>query len=162
MPKFKMSAGAEFDILNKDELDASIGKLLEDWKVEAARGPKHVRFSGNATVAADNTLNIGGSANPLSGRLGPDQSFVWSVKRWAIRGLYAGDSLSAYINNASPSALIKDGVTAYDRFGSDELVLVGGDLLLWSGAEMLTPVGTTVFVSGAAWELPATLTYRLL
>lgn len=163
--KFKMSAGAEFDVLTQHELDKSLQQLMLDWRREVERGPKHIRFSANGVVTDNGALTIGGDTqSETTGRLGPEQSMVWSVKRWAITGLAVngGDSLTAYINTDQPNTLIKGDVTGYDRFGSDELVLNGGDRLLFVGSELIATAGTRVFLSGAAWELPATLAYRLL
>lgn len=164
MAKIKLQAGAELDLLNKDELRHEMGRFLADWMVEAARGPRSVRFSALGAVTSAGTLTLGGNTSTLtSGRLGPDESMVWSVKRWCISGLVGnGDTLSAYVNNDGPNSLIMSGVSGFNNFGSDSLVLQGGDRLLFTGAELLTAAGTQVGVSGQAWELPATLMWRLL
>lgn len=162
MAKIRLSAGAEFDVLNQDELERTMTRVLRDWQLEAARGPKHVRFSAMATITSGGTVELGGNTTSLtSGKLGPDPSMVWSVKRWCVSGLvFEGDELSAYINNAAPNTLVKQHVTGYDHFGSDSLVIMGGDALLFTGAGLIST--GNVFVSGAAWELPASLAYQLL
>ena len=163
--KVRLTAGAELDLLTEGEARNAFHAALTDWRVELARGPKHVRFSGNGLIDANGAVTIGGDTQSEStGRLGPEQSLVWSVKRWTVSGLAVngGDSLTAYINTDQPNTLIKGGITGYDHFGSDSLVLSGGDRLLFVGSSLIAAAGTRVFISGAAWELPASLAYQLL
>ncbi|SRR6266568_1344899 len=162
--KFKLNAGAEFDILTQDELAKSLKRFAQDWQVEAARGPKVVDWWGSGTVTAAGALTIGGATmDPASGHMGPDPSMIWSVKRWNVQSLVGnGDSLHAWVDVANPNRSIIDGVSGYNRFGSDELIVRGGSRILFTGATLATPVGTVVTVAGSAWELPATMMYRLM
>jgi len=164
VPKVKLSAGNELDILNKDELSHALEAFRLDWQVEATIGPKVVRFGSNAVVTAAGGLSLGGNgASLVSGRLGPAQSMVWSVKRVAVTGLKTpGDSLALYVNTDQPGNLVHPSVTGYLPFGSDQLVLMPDDTLLFTGAALLAPAGSQIYVSGQAWELPVTMMYRLL
>jgi hypothetical protein len=162
--KFKLSAGAEVDVLTEHELRKALKDYAQDWMVEARTGPKSVLWWGSGAVSATGTLSIGGaSVDPnAGGRYGPDPSMVWSIKRWNVRGLANGDSLSAFINDAAAQRSIIDTVTGYNRFGSDELVIGGADKLLFTGTGLMTVAGTVITVSGSAWELPRTMLYRLM
>lgn len=160
MAKFKLQAGMDLDLFTQKEMDDSLKRFSRDWMVEAAKGPRHVRWSARGTIAAG-ILRIGGNdATVDSGRLGPEAGMVWSVKRWNVQGLNVADTLHAYVNSDSPWNSIIDGITGYNRFGSDELVIMGNDRLLFTGTALVAT--GDIFVSGSAWELPATLMYRLL
>jgi hypothetical protein len=162
--KFKFNAGAEFDVLTQKELEHSLKAFGRDWMVELAKGPRTINFFGSGVISAAGTLSMGGeSADPSTGRWGPDQGMVWAIKRWNVRGLTdTHDTLSAWntVNTAGRSII--DGITGYNRFGSDELVLRGGESLMFTGTGLATAAATKIYVSGAAWELPVTLMYKLM
>jgi hypothetical protein len=160
--KFKLTAGAELDLLTQAELDKALKNFARDWQVAAAAGPKSVDWWGTGTVDAAGGLTIGGdTANPVSGRFGPDVSMIWSVKRCNVRGLTGADALSLYVGEATPQRSVKDGISAYERFGSNELVLRGGRKLLFVGTGLTTAANTVITISGSAWELPQIMMYQL-
>jgi hypothetical protein len=153
------------DVLTAGEVDDVIGKhvrIMRDWIVEAGRGPKPVRWTCSAPIDTNGNVSIG-SGVAGSGRSGPDPSLVWSVKRITITGFTVdGDTLDCYFDAATPGRLVQASLPATLRIGSDELVVQGPEALLFVGTGLATPAGTVITVSGSAWELPSTLTYRLL
>lgn len=162
--KTKLEAGATLDLLSKDELIEGVARGYQNWISEATRGVVQRRFSGQGTIAATN-LSIGGAASP--GRFGPEPGFVWSVRRLAAAGITLGtDSLAIYINDANPSSLVMP--RAFDAsagagarfFDGNQLILVGGDNLLFTGTG-LNATGI-VTITGMALELPVSLLYRLI
>lgn len=158
----EFKAGGKFNFLSPDELNEGLRKLFEDWRVEAAKGPKPILFSGVGTVDANSNLIIGGDSRDNRGRMGPEQSMYWSVKRIALSGLDPNvDTPPLYIDNASPGRLVRPAITGPERFGSDELILAPGQQLLVAAANLVAPVGTRVFVAGAAFEVPTTMLYLL-
>jgi hypothetical protein len=160
--KFKLSAGGEIDILTRRELSETLREVARDWQVEASRGPRPIRWWGMGTVDSAGALSMGGEGADMatSGRWGPDPGFVWAVKRWNLRNIEDGKTISAWINDNNDSRSIRDGLTGYNDFGSDELVLLSADRLLFTGSGMTA--GRVITVAGGAWELPATMMYRLM
>lgn len=159
--KFKFNAGAELDLLTKNEVEDALKAAARDWMVEARRGPKLIDWWGQGVVAADGTLSMGGeAAGADSGRWGPDVGLLWSVRRWNVRGLTGAEKLSAWIDVPTPQRSVIDGVTGSNVWGSDALVLRGGSRLLFTGTGLT--VGEVITVGGMAWELPAAMMYKLL
>lgn len=161
--KVRLTAGAELDLLNRHELQAELAKFRQEWRDEAHIGPKIVLWYGAGVITAAGTLVIGGaSVDPSAGgRYGPDPGMVWEVHRSNVRGLTGNDGLSLFINDPSYVRSVRDNMAGYSSFGSKELIVNGGDRLMFSGTGLTTPAGTTVTVSGSAWELPRTQLYRL-
>lgn len=155
--KFKIAAGAEIDLLTKPELDAA----LRSWGEEYIRGRRYRKINAQGTVAADGTVSIGGASDP-AGMMGPDEGFVWSVKRLIFSGIADGKFLDLWLNEPSASTLVESGITGTTldptrtqavRWGSNQLVLQAGERLLVTGSSLTA--GATITVSGQTMEAPA-------
>lgn len=96
--KQRLTAGAELELLTKDELQS----VLRSWMAELTRGAKFLRRSIQGEVAANGSLLIEG------GDLGfkPNPGFTWAVTRLTIDGLSAGQKVAVYANDANPSSLL--------------------------------------------------------
>lgn len=154
--KFKITAGAEIDVLTKPELDS----VLRSWGEEFVRGRRYRKLSASGTVTAAGTVSIGGE--DASGAMGPDAGFVWSVKRLIVSGFANGNLLTLWINEASPSTLIESGITGTTvdptraqalRWGSNQLVMEAGERLLITGTGL--SAGAIITVTGQTLEAPA-------
>lgn len=164
--KTKLQAGAELDLITKDEMKDVLRTVTQDWFNQVARGDRYRRFSATGTVAAGE-LTIGG-AEQLDSVLGPAEGFVWAVKRIAVYGLTLfvpedsfvfTEPLALYLNDSGPSSLVDPALQGYRGFSTDELVLYPGDTLLATGTA-LTHTGT-VTLTGQARELPMPLAWRI-
>lgn len=156
--KFKLQAGAEFDMLTPKEMREGLESFARDWMVEAAKGPRSIRFSSNGTVDAAGDLLIGGDSGVEVGRVGPDQNMLWSVKRISFVGLADGETVSICIGGLSHVVNPTAGV--YSKFGSDELVLLPGDKLAIIGTSLTA--AERVLMYGSAFEMPVQQMYRLV
>jgi hypothetical protein len=159
MGKYKMSAGAEFETLNKKELDAS----LKEWMVDAVKGCRPVQISAQGSVTAPGTVTLGGATTLTGGVLGPEVGYWWSVTRLAVRVEGQPAAFSVYLNNADGGHLVRDvngAANGYATFGQYELLFSGSDALIIQAST----VGESglVTVSGAAIELPTTLLWKWL
>lgn len=156
--KFKIAAGAEIDLLTKEEMSDA----LRNWSEEFLRGRRYRKVNGTGTVTAAGDVSIGG---PDTGsEMGPDEGMVWSVKRLVISGLADGKHVTLWVNETSASTLVEPGIigstadptrTPSLRWGSNQLVLQAGERLLVTGSSLAA--GGTVTVTGQALEAPSAL-----
>lgn len=163
--KFKIAANAEIDTLTKQELLDG----LRAWHAEVIKGARPVLFSFSAQVTGA-ALTCGGDTGPAgAGQAGPSDGFVWAVARIAQTGLaIATDPTSIFIGNAQPHRLVlpnftgNAAATGYATFSKQQLVLQDKQkLLVASTGAIGTANGTTVTISGAAWELPVGLLWQI-
>lgn len=163
--KTKLQAGAELDLISKDEMKDVLKTTMQDWFNQVARGDRYKRFSAAATISGG-TLAIGG-ATQRDHVLGPADGFVWAVQRLAVYGLTTTseefgtvtEPLRLYLNDDGPASLVHPALQGYQAFGEHELVLYPGDTLLAVGAS-LTATGV-ITLTGQAREVPMPLAWRL-
>jgi hypothetical protein len=162
--KTKFEHGAVFDMLNKDELIDGLHRGYQNWLGEVTRGITMRRFTAQGTIAST-AVTIGGPNQDE--RLGPEPGFVWSVRRLAVSNITLGtDSLAIFVNDNGPSSLIMPrafnmtGQLGAQFFDGNQLVLNGGDQLLFTGTG-LNATGI-VTIAGMAMELPITMMYKLI
>ena len=161
--KVKLQAGAEMDLLTREEVRAEL-QAHGAWRGEIARGVKFRDFSGQGTVTGA-VWSIGGDTpNNDKDPLGPQAGFVWAVTRIAVSGngfVPGTDLFSVYKDSISATKLIVSGLTRGTTWDVPTLVLNSNQVLALTGAGTgLT--GTDVFVSGQAVELPVQLAWQLL
>lgn len=164
--KTKLQAGAELDLLTKDELHGVMKTVTRDWFNQVARGDRFPRFSGSATITAG-ALRIDGSTHDNQ-RLGPAEGFVWAVQRLALSGLTTNtgtpltsstEPVQLFVNDDGPSSLVHPALQGYQDFGQHGLVLYPGDTLLVVGTG-LTKSGV-ITLTGQAREVPMPLAWTL-
>lgn len=164
--KTKLQAGAELDLISKEEMKDVLKTVTQDWFSQVGRGDRYKRFSAAATISGG-TLTIGGS-NQRDHVLGPAEGFVWAVQRIALSGLTTNtgtpltsstEPVQLFLNDDGASSLVHPAVQGFIDFGDHELVLYGGDTLLVTGTG-LTKTGV-VTLTGQAREVPAPLAWRL-
>lgn len=154
--KVKIAAGAEFDVLTQKEMEQSLKGMMTSWVSEVSRGDRYRRFSVFGDIA-DTALSIGGTP---AQDIGPDEGFVWAVKRLAIANYDpTAESLDLYINGTDSSAVVEPGLARYSSYDANQLVLYPGERL-WVAGTDLTSTGR-VWVTGQARELPISLLWRL-
>lgn len=157
MPKAKLSAGAEIETISKSEMHEALHAANKSWFQEIARGDTYRRVSSDDTIAAG-AITIGGADQREL--IGPKEGFVWSVKRITYKLSVGTERLGLYINDQSNRNAVNEALPFYYGFGSDELVLYGGESLLLTNTTALTSVGQVV-VSMQVRELPQQLAWRL-
>lgn len=157
-----LKAGATLDMLTQHEMRQTLKEISADWMRQASEGPRHILWSGQGTVDGGGLLSMGGTSADAeaSGKWGPPLNMIWVVKRWNVQNLEAGKTVSAWINNASPNRSIMDGITGFNVLTSDCVVLTSAMRLLFTGSTMAA--SRVITVSGSAFELPASMMYRLL
>lgn len=164
--KTKLQAGAELDLISKDEMKDVLKTVTQDWFSQVGRGDRYPRFSASGTIAGG-ALTIDG-ASQANQRIGPAEGFVWAVQRLAVSGLTTNtgtpltsstEPLQLFVNDNGPSSLIHPALQGYQAFGEHELVLYPGDTLLVTGSG-LTKTGI-ITLTGQAREVPMPLAWRL-
>lgn len=161
MAKFKLTAGAEFDTLTKQELLDAL-QVKPSWIGEVESGVKFSRFTSQATVAS-NAVDFGsaGSANEL---IGPQPGFVWDIRRLQISGLSAGDFVTIYQNDISPTSVVAVSLSGNNAsriwLWSQQVVVFPGETLRIVGTG-LNAATTQVTASGLVREAPVSLAWKL-
>lgn len=163
--KFKLQAGAELDLLTRDEIKDVMRSGMRDWVLEAMRGPMPKRFAAQGTITA-NAVTVDGSNG--SGVLGPEAGFAWLITRVAVSGVtLATDATALYVNAVSPWNLVLPNVTGvtgstgYHEFPSGQITLRGNDRLILASTGSIAATGQ-VTLTGSAWEVPETMLWKLL
>lgn len=159
--KAKISAGAEIDFLNQDELKRTLSEMMVAWRVDAAKGDRYVDIRDQGLIGAAGDLTIGGASGDQ--RMGPREGYVWDIRRLCIAGLdYAGGDVAAvYRNESTPLSLLgrTDQVTRGLFLLDRQWVFYPGHQLVVVGAS-LSATGY-VQVTGTVRELPISLAWRL-
>lgn len=160
MAVVKFQVGAEWDLLNRAELDAALDKALQSWAKEIGRGVRFREFSGRGNVVGG-VWTIDGHAAGQT--LGPAEGMVWAITRAAISGngvVVGTDLWSLYSGEVSPSKLVESRLLVTRYFDVPNVVLAGGNCLVATGVG--TGAGADVTLSGQAVELPVQLAWQLL
>lgn len=118
MARFKLSAGAEIDLMTQAEMYDALHQYHQDTVLERARGVKWMRLptlsgtlSGTYPTA---TAKLGGP-----GLCGPQPGYAWALRRISATGLSAATSASTATSDATGSitsgagsAALANGVSA--------------------------------------------------
>lgn len=159
MAKVRLELGSEADLLDEHQLNAALDRVFRSWAVEMMRSVKYIRFRGSSTVDSSGNLLINPSFDNV---LGPKNSTVWSVKGIALTGITGTQFVDMRINAGDavrPFSLPSVGDIAFEKFGSNELVLYDSDHLEFYGSSLTA--GAVVVVTGRAEEIPITQIGRL-
>lgn len=123
--KFKLHAGAELDMLTRDEL----ASVLRSWQTELTRGAKLRRLSISGT-AVGGVLLIGSNDD------GPAEGMAWAITRLSVAPgptLPAG-GIQVYANTSeSPSALLVRNLVTDVFPGDHGCNILGGESLRIAG-----------------------------
>lgn len=152
--KFKIAAGAEFDVLTEKELRTGMRDVLASMTAELAAGDRYRRFQAYA--------DISGSAVTIGDReqqIGPAEGFVWSVKRLAVVASDDADTFAVHIGDTSTSSMVHPAVGPYTAFDSNQLVMYPGDRLVVAGSSLAST--GRVWVTGQVREIPVQMVWRL-
>lgn len=159
MAKFKLTAGAEIDLLDKHEMIDAL-MHVQSWMAETAQGVRFSRFGATAIPVA-NAVDFGGP-DSQGDLLGPDPGFIWDVRRLRIAGCNNADLITIFINGAENSMQIDDSRDNLHRtfYWAEQVVLAPGEQFRFVGTGL--NVGTTqVTITGQVREIPVTLAYKL-
>lgn len=160
MAKFKLDFGADVELLTKDEVDDSIGRLPGGIWGEYARGLKHLDLPVLSGVVAGGVLLLGGSDVAGQNRCGPRQGFFWRVTRISVYGLAAGDVVQLYKGDAVPGRFVTAISAAAPSFTPSHGLLLKSDNHLVVDGTGLT--ATRVTVTGEVIEAPAEQVFKLI
>lgn len=158
MAKFKLSAGAEMDVITKKEMAEVMDTMTRTWMAEVTRGIKHRRFQARASITGG-AVTIGSS---VDNDLGPANGLYWAVKAVSVTGLAVNDEVQISVNSDPVCSLVRStggGLVTRAGFGENELILGPSDTLVASGTG-LTATGQ-VALFGRCAEVPRNLLYKL-
>lgn len=173
--RVKLDVGATIDTLNRDELRAELEKYRAEGDAQAQgamRGIKYFRLPRLYATPANGTIVLGeawsalGTGQPYTGQsAGPNEGYVWSIRRLACNGLGTGatpDELNIYRSGHSsdPVWQLNGNNWAY-TFGRTEMVLLGGEKLIAQSVGSMTGTGQ-VTLTGDAIEVPAEMMGKLV
>ena len=158
MAEVTIQAGAKFNVVTPDELDARMAQISKSWMTELARGLTWHEFGDQDLATSGGTWQLG-----QINRIGPAPGFVWDIRRLAVSGgalLLGTDTWSVYRGDrASGAGLVLSGLTRTQLLDK-QLILKDTDQIYLTGAR--TGAGNDVTLSGFAIELPAQLAWQLL
>lgn len=156
--KFKIQAGAELDLLTKDEVRAELERFATNWRTEVARGIRYRRFSLYGDSTSGGVLSIGESGDQ---KAGPGTGFCWLLKRLSVSGAYdpaGGDELAFYHSSSeNGSSLIN---AALPQVSDVEEFFGPGETLVFAGASLTA--STRFWVTGQVLEAPEALAWKLI
>lgn len=146
--KMKLHAGAELDMLTKDELADTLRAFGKSWREEASRGVRYRRRAWDGIVAADGSLTIRAD--------GPAEGMMWSITRVTFAGGTAGATgVNLYANEVAATQVLARGITT-NLFPSETgIVLVSGDQLVIGGFGLT--VAEQVIITASIKEVPTML-----
>lgn len=160
MAKFRVTAGAELDVLTQDELDKSLESYGDRLERARVRGIRYRRLPLLQGAAAGGVLTLGQNAPTI----GPDSGFAWSLRRLVVTGLTAGttpDLVNLYRNGSGEQPVWQfNGNNFGYTFGRLEIVVLGGETLVLQSAGTFAAAGT-ITLSGELVELPAEMLGKL-
>jgi hypothetical protein len=161
MARVKIQAGAEFDILNKDELDRSLKDNAKDEWGERARGMKRLRFIQRP--GASLTTSAGWILNAT-----PNQGYTWNL-RFVSAALSAAQTVQFYLGSDTNTGLTvtsglaplvnaASAVIGTGAWGSGQVWIDPDDyLVIWAGG-----TATLNAVHVVVIETPAELAWKLM
>lgn len=159
MARFKMEAGATFDVPSLGEHQDLLERTLRSWEYEKLKGIKVLNLPQLQGTASGGTLKLGYGSVPV----GPKAGYIWSVSRLVVAGLATGttpDIVNFYVNHDSAAVPLwqLNGNSFGETFGKLQMVLFGGDFLLCTGTITST---STITVGGTVIEIPAEMVGKL-
>lgn len=153
MAEYTLMAGGKINTLTQEELSTTLSQFMMSWRTEILRSGKPRKFWAQGTVASTNVSIVPGGDNTL----GPGPGMVWSIKSITIKGLGTTDSLDLFADSDPFCSLARPttGDLAVEQIGSDELVLMPGGTLSFTGSGLSATGQITVY--GRCWEVPVEL-----
>lgn len=154
--KTRLRLDAEIDLLNKQELDATLGEHMS-WEREAAFGLRHQDLPRMIGTPSAGNLALGGDqADQVF--CGPKEGWYMGVQRISVDGLASGDALRIY-----KGAKFIGWITyqpGFLTFGKAQCVLKPGEFLRVVGAGLTTTAQVEVY--GEALTAPGPMMWKLL
>jgi hypothetical protein len=162
MAKFKIGAGAELELLTKEELSDALSEA-DAWEVARLQAEKWMRLpqllSGNASSGS---LVLGETAGDI---VGPREGYFWSIRRLVVSGLTSGaspDVVNLYLGTAAGQPLWQfNGNNFGYTFGKGQLSLRAGENLALASVGTFAATGT-ITLSGELVEVPAQLAGKVI
>jgi hypothetical protein len=164
MAKVRLQAGAEFDLLNKDELSSALSDQSTADQLARLHGIKHMRLPEVLVgTVASSAISLDGNTGPYP--LGPRSGYAWAIKRLIVSGLTSGatpDVVNLY--KGGPGAGVPlwqfNGNNFGYTFGKLEMTLYGGETLSLKNSGSIAATGQ-ISLGGELIECPAELIGKL-
>lgn len=150
--KVRLTAGAELDMLTRDEL----ASVLQSWRTELTRGVRTRRVSIAGAVDAAGNLLMGDGGD------GPNESLAWAVTRISVAPgpVLPLGGLQVFANDTSSAGGLLIAALTGDVFPGDRgLVLMPGDSLRITGSGLVA--ATQVMVTAQVKEVPVQQVWSL-
>ena len=171
MAKVKLDIGATIDTLSKDELDDSLATYRQQgdaYEQAAVRGIKYFRLPRLYATPASGTVLLGeawAGQSYTDQYIGPNEGYVWSIRRIAVNGLATGQSPD--LLNLSRNGIRTDPVWQLNgnnwsyTFGKAEMVLLAGERLIgYSSGSLIST--NQITITGDAVEVPSQMIGKLV
>jgi hypothetical protein len=163
MPKITLQGGMHLEVPNRDENREDIARVMDERELIQARGVKWMRLPEMYGTPANSALTMDESHGTV---VGPEQGYVWSLRRIVVDGLTASattpDILNMYRNSTGSAPLWQFNGNSFGyTFGRLEMTLMGGDTLMFASVGTFAATGR-VRVSGELVEVPAEMAWKLV
>ena len=155
-------------MLNKEELDTSLKDFRDGIEKDSLSGIKYFRLPRLYSTPSSGTVMLGESwsGQPYTGQTtGPNQGFVWSIRRLTANGLGTGaspDILNIYRNgvHGDPVWQLNGNNWGYS-FGNTEMLLFPGEKLVAMSLGSMTST-MQITLTGDAIEVPQAMIGKLV
>jgi hypothetical protein len=155
MAEIELRAGAKINLLNKEELDQSLGNFMQP--LGSLRATDGIRLPVLIKAAA-NPFTMGGDSGTLV--QGPDQGYVWSLRHLVVEGLTTGATPDV-VNILSRNRVIwqLNGNQFAQTFGRGEIIIRSGETIGYQSVGTFAATGQ-IIAHGLAEQVPQELEGR--
>lgn len=171
MAKVKLDIGATVDFLNKDELSQELEKNQQRAQAaerESLSGIKYMRLPLMYATPSNGTVRLGEvwPGQPYTDQFaGPNQGYVWSIRRLVVTGLGTGtspDIMNFYRNGVSGELIWQlNGNSFGETFGRAEMILLPDERLIAQSLGSMTSTNQ-VTVRGDVIQVPSQMLGKLV
>lgn len=144
----------------KDELRAVLAEVLEENRLKELEGITYFRLPAVYATPTAGTVVLG-TVQPV----GPNEGYVWSIRRLTASGLGTGtspDVLNIYRNGTQGQAIWQlNGNNFGYSFGPTEMLLLAGERLQAASVGSLVSTSQIV-LTGDAIEVPRAMIGKLV
>jgi hypothetical protein len=128
--KVRLDFGAEVDLLNADELDASLERWSGNW-LARAQGVKYMRYTNPSPQLTQGAVLLGG----------PRQGYAWDLKLVSVN-VSAAAAVTVWLGEGQQYAI-----------GSAQAAAAGPVIFTWGSHAAVIPGGTQIALATSAGTL---------
>lgn len=150
MAKFKIQAGAEVDVLSKEELGSTLDEKIRNYNAMLSSGIRYSKVAAGPLSSSGLLQTSTAAPNGYTSLGGPEPGFVWEIKTLIVPNVVASPpNIALYKNDATYYNALSAPVSAttlFQEFDPGSVILMGGSALV-VGFSVAAANGVYVVVS---------------